>query len=60
LDGAEGTLSRWFQLHLQTLAPTNPHWVLVGYGPFSLCVINEEDLCPSDDDDEGTINYFEI
>jgi hypothetical protein len=37
---SEGTLSRWSQLHLQSLAPTNTHWArVVGYGPFSLCVI---------------------
>jgi hypothetical protein len=24
--GSEGTLSRWSQLHLQSLAPTNRHW----------------------------------
>jgi hypothetical protein len=34
-------LSRWCLLHLQLLAPTNPQWArVVGYGPFSLCVIN--------------------
>jgi hypothetical protein len=31
--------------------PTNPHWVrVVGYGPFSLCVIHKEGLCPSSGD----------
>jgi hypothetical protein len=25
----EGTLSRWSRLHLQSLAPTNPHWARV-------------------------------
>jgi hypothetical protein len=34
---------------LQSLVPTNPHWV-VGYGPFSLCVIHKEGLCPSSGD----------
>jgi hypothetical protein len=30
---------------------TNPHWALVvGYGPFSLCVIHKEGLCPSSGD----------
>jgi hypothetical protein len=30
------------------IVPTIPHWAsVVGYGPFSLCVIHEEDLCPS-------------
>jgi hypothetical protein len=34
-------------LHLQSLAPTNPHWArVVGYGPFSLWVIHKEGLCP--------------
>jgi hypothetical protein len=31
------------------VSPTNPHWV-VGYGPFSLCVIHKEGLCPSSGD----------
>jgi hypothetical protein len=36
------------QLHLQLLASTNPHWArVVGYGPFFLCVIHKEGLCPS-------------
>jgi cellulose synthase/poly-beta-1,6-N-acetylglucosamine synthase-like glycosyltransferase len=48
---AEGMLNRWFRLHLQSLAPANPHWArVVGYGPFSLCVIHNEDLCPSSGD----------
>jgi hypothetical protein len=34
---SEGTLNRWSRLHLQSLAPTNPHWArVVAYGPFSL------------------------
>jgi hypothetical protein len=48
LRASKGTLSRWSQLYLQSLAPTNPHWArVVGYGPFSLCVIHKEGLCPS-------------
>jgi hypothetical protein len=48
---SEGTLSRWFRLYLQSLAPTNQHWArVVDYGPFSLCVIHEEGLCPSSGD----------
>jgi hypothetical protein len=44
---SEGTLSRLFRLHLQTLAPTNPHWArMVGYGLF-LWLIHKESLCPS-------------
>jgi hypothetical protein len=40
-----------FQLHLQSLAPTNPHWDrVVVYGPFSLCAIGKEGLCPSYED----------
>jgi hypothetical protein len=36
------------RLQLQSLAPINPHWTrVVGYGPFSLCVIHKEGLCPS-------------
>jgi hypothetical protein len=43
-----GTLSRWSRLNLQSLAPTNPNWArVVGDGPFSLCVIHKEGLCPS-------------
>jgi hypothetical protein len=39
------TLSRWSQLHLQSLAPTKPHWArMVGYGPSSLCIIHKESL----------------
>jgi hypothetical protein len=31
---SEGTLNRWSRMHLQSLAPTNPHWVCVfSYGP---------------------------
>jgi hypothetical protein len=53
LRASEGTLSRWSQLHLQPLAPTNPHWArVVGYGPVSLWVIHKEGLCPS----SGNIN----
>jgi hypothetical protein len=45
------TLSHWSRLHLQSLAPTNPHWArVVGYGPFSLCVIQKEGLCPNSGD----------
>jgi hypothetical protein len=51
LRASEGTLSRWSRLHLQSLAPTNPHWArVVGYGPFSLWVIHKEGLCPSSGD----------
>jgi hypothetical protein len=48
---SEGTLSRWSRLHLQSLAPTNPHWARrLGYGLFSLCVIHKEGLWPSSED----------
>jgi hypothetical protein len=51
LRASKGTLSRWSRLHLQPLAPTNPHWArVVSYGPFSLCVIHKEGLCPSSGD----------
>jgi hypothetical protein len=47
LRASEGTLSRWSRLHSQSLAPSNPHWArVVVYGPFSLCVIHKEGLCP--------------
>jgi hypothetical protein len=33
-------------LHLQSLAPTNAYRArVVGYSPFSLCVIHKEGLC---------------
>jgi hypothetical protein len=48
---SEGMLSRWFRLHLQSLASTIPYWArVVRYGPFSLCVIHKEGLCPSNGD----------
>jgi hypothetical protein len=51
LRASEGTLSHWSRLHLQSLAPANPHWArVVGYGPFSLWVIHKEDLCSSSRD----------
>jgi hypothetical protein len=51
LRASKGTLIRWSRLHLQSLAPTNPHWpCVVGYGPFSLCVIHKEGPCPSSGD----------
>jgi hypothetical protein len=51
LRASEGTLSRWFRLHLQSLAPTNQHRArVVGYSPFSLCVIHKEGLCSSSGD----------
>jgi hypothetical protein len=42
-------VSRWSRLHLQSIAPTNPHWArVVGYGPFFfICVMHKEGLCPS-------------
>jgi hypothetical protein len=48
---SDGTLSRWSRLHLQWLAPTNQHGArAVSYGPFFLCVIHKEGLCPSSGD----------
>jgi hypothetical protein len=36
------------QNHIFDHQLTNPHWARVdGYGPFSLCVIHKEGLCPS-------------
>jgi hypothetical protein len=38
-------------MRLQSIAHTNLHWDrVVGYGPFSLCVIHKEGLCPSSGD----------
>jgi hypothetical protein len=43
IRASEGTLSCWSRLHLQSIAPTNPHWAgVVDYGPFSLCAIHKE------------------
>jgi hypothetical protein len=50
LRASEGRLSHWSRLHLHSLAPTNPYWARVDYGPFSLCVILKEGLCPSSRD----------
>jgi hypothetical protein len=53
LRASEGTLRRWSRLHLQSLAPTNPHWApVVGSCPVLLMVIHEKGLCPS----SGVIN----
>jgi hypothetical protein len=55
LRASVGTLSCWSQLHLQSLAPINPHWAhVVDYGPLSLFVIHKEGLCPS----SGDINWL--
>jgi hypothetical protein len=41
-------------MRLTTSLPTNPHWARVlGRGPFSLCVIHKEGLCPSRGDING-------
>jgi hypothetical protein len=54
LRASEGTLSHWSRLHLQSLAPSKPHWArVVGYGPFSLCIIHKEGLCPRSGDING-------
>jgi hypothetical protein len=51
LRASEGMLIRWSRLHLQSLAPTNPHLArVVGYGLFSLWLIHKEGLCPSSED----------
>jgi hypothetical protein len=61
LRASEGTLSRWSRLHLQSLVLTNPHWArVVGYGPFSLCVIHKEGLCPSSGDILGIMMMVEF
>jgi hypothetical protein len=66
LRDSEGTFSRWSRLHLQSLTPTNPHWArVVGYGPFSLCVMCDPKRRPvpqqwghdDDDDDYGILGY---
>jgi hypothetical protein len=48
---SKGSLSRWSRLHLQSLAPTNPHGArVVSCNPFALCVIHKKGLCPSSGD----------
>jgi hypothetical protein len=43
LRASEGTLCRWYRLHLQSLALTR--WArVVDYDLFSLCVIHKEGL----------------
>jgi hypothetical protein len=43
LCASEGTLSHWSLI--------NRHWArVVVYGPFSLCVLHKEGLCPSSGD----------
>jgi hypothetical protein len=48
LRASKGTLRRWSQLHLQSLAPTNPHWACVASYP---CVIHKKGPCPSSSGD---------
>jgi hypothetical protein len=61
LRASEGTLSRWSLLHLQSLAPTNPHGAhVLGYGRFALYVIHKEDLCPISGDINGLIIHTYI
>jgi hypothetical protein len=51
IRASAGTLSFCSRLHLQSLSATYPHWAcVVGYGPFSLCAIHKEELCPSSGD----------
>jgi hypothetical protein len=46
---------------IQSLAPTNPHWArVVSYGPFSLCVIHKEGLCPSSGDINRLMMYVRV
>jgi hypothetical protein len=48
---SEDMLSCYSRLHLQSLASTNSHWAcVVGYGPFSLWVINKEGPCHTSGD----------
>jgi hypothetical protein len=51
---SEDTLSRLSRLHLQSLAPINPHLARVEHkGPFSLCIIHKKGLGPSSGDING-------
>jgi hypothetical protein len=50
----ESALVLYLWLSIEDYLPTNPHWArVVGYGPFSLCVIHKEGLCPSSGDING-------
>jgi hypothetical protein len=50
-ETATSSMASWSWLHLQSLAPTNPHWArIAGYGLFSLCVIYKKSLCPNSED----------
>jgi hypothetical protein len=41
----------FFFVNFKPTVRNNPHWArVVGYGPFSLCVIHKEGLCPSSGD----------
>ncbi|RVE50430.1 hypothetical protein evm_004967 [Chilo suppressalis] len=45
LRASEGTLSRWSRLHLQSLAPANPHWArVVVWALFPLPSLKRENL----------------
>jgi hypothetical protein len=50
LRASEGTFIRWSRLHLQSLAPTNPHWARGGLWPFLLVGVHKEGLCLSSGD----------
>jgi hypothetical protein len=50
LRASKGTLSRWSRLHLQSLAPTNPHWAHVVMARSPYYVIHQEGLCLSSGD----------
>jgi hypothetical protein len=55
---SEDTLTRWAWLHLQSLAPTNPHRArVVDYGPFSLFVIHKQGLCPTKSNKYGSVTW---
>jgi hypothetical protein len=54
LDKCECECLEYLFIYLQTRSKAKPHWAHVGgYGPFFLCVIHKEGLCPSSKDING-------
>jgi hypothetical protein len=58
LRASEDRLGRRSRLYLHSLATTNPHLArVVGYGPFSICVIQKEG-CPNTGDIIGLMMKY--
>jgi hypothetical protein len=52
VEANEKRIQAEFRKYMSSInPPTNPHWArVVGYGPFSICVIHKVGLCPSSGD----------